>query len=440
MGLIYLPSDAQKLISNMNHNIASSQAIVSGLRSASKQLMSALSSGKLEGSVYRAGKSMFGQLVLPILEQAERALTHLKSDLSRFRTAVGVAGSELLHEDILNERLRMLQQEEQNIYNHMFRLGNLSMIHQDDPVLQRSLAYQQSQAQNWLNYTHSEVDKVREKLRKLYDFNGVVSGLFTDTADLLDISLAGANVVGSSVFGPDGTLSLSDTLENAGRKFELTKAVLIGIAGKKAADKYFGALKDATGKSRIKFEKGTNRVKWDKKYLVKEKSFSSKRKKLSSALDGYDLRNFKNLKGTAKSEMKSAFDVKSSVDFSGFKKGSSGLAKAGAAFKVAGWIGTGANAVESASKYKSAGYSNEQVAALTARNVAVETAASATGQTAGRIIGATFGAVGGPVGAAVGSVIGGVIGAAAGSWVGGIINDHFDKGVKPRKIGWSYPW
>ncbi|HHF7009600.1 TPA: hypothetical protein ACPQXA_001481 [Streptococcus mutans] len=69
--------------------------------------------------------------------------------------------------------------------------------------------------------------------------------------------------------------------------------------------------------------------------------------------------------------------------------------------------------------------------------------ASAVGSNVGRVAGAWVGQMIIPipgVGAAIGSVAGSILGGIIGSKVGDAVNAQMDKGVKPKKSGWSWPW
>lgn len=120
-----------------------------------------------------------------------------------------------------------------------------------------------------------------------------------------------------------------------------------------------------------------------------------------------------------------------------------GLEFAGKGLKVAGWIGTAIDAKTAALAYKDQGYSNEQIAVLTTRKVAVDTAVSTVGSAAGRVAGALAGQAVLPipgVGAAIGSVIGSIIGGMIGSMIGTAINEQLDKNIKPKQSGRSLAW
>ncbi|EMC50966.1 hypothetical protein SMU102_04345 [Streptococcus mutans S1B] len=116
---------------------------------------------------------------------------------------------------------------------------------------------------------------------------------------------------------------------------------------------------------------------------------------------------------------------------------------AGKGLKAAGWLGTAIDAKDAVQDYKKKGYSNEQTAALATRKVAVDMTASAVGSNVGRVAGAWVGQMIIPipgVGAAIGSVAGSILGGIIGSKVGDAVNAQLDKGVKPKKSGWSWPW
>ena len=116
---------------------------------------------------------------------------------------------------------------------------------------------------------------------------------------------------------------------------------------------------------------------------------------------------------------------------------------AGKGLKAAGWLGTAIDAKDAVQGYKKKGYSNEQTAALATRKVAVDMAATTVGSNVGRVAGAAVGQAIIPipgVGAAIGSVAGSIVGGMIGSKVGDAVNAQMDKGVKPKKSGWSWPW
>lgn len=206
--MIFVPSEAQDLISNMQANLRTSRMIVNDLRRHSNTLMRALRSGKLEGRGYKAGSGMFSQLVFPTLDNSDESLTAYDKDVNRFVGAVGQAGNEVLDEDKLDEELRLLRQDEQNIYRHMFHLGNLSMGHQNDPAMMANLNRASSEAQNMLNHTCARIEEVEKKRKRLRDFNSTVNGLFKASVEMFDIVMGGVFALGLAGFDKSGNLVL----------------------------------------------------------------------------------------------------------------------------------------------------------------------------------------------------------------------------------------
>ena len=74
-------------------------------------------------------------------------------------------------------------------------------------------------------------------------------------------------------------------------------------------------------------------------------------------------------------------------------------------------------------KYYRLEHSNEQTGLITARRTAVDVTATVIGQTAGRVAGAALGQALIPI-----------------PGVGSLANKELDKGIKPKKKGWSWPW
>jgi hypothetical protein len=291
--------------------------------------------------------------VLPTISKAAEALEQLKSKLSQYEGYAGAAGGELLDEDKLNRQLELLRAQQASLTSQINFYRMQSYIHPENSELNLMYANFQSQLSNYMSTIADDIQKVQDKLQRLHEFNSNVNGLFSDIQKGFDTIVASTKVLGGIAFNDNGSFSISKTIENSGYITDLITAGIIKNKGNKILTGI--KVKDEIGKGGMR----TGRVKWGKKYIIKGDGTASKTgKKLFSAIE-YDAANYKNVRASVKSELKSMVDVKDvAKGWTGVEKASR-IARVGKVFRVAGWIGTAVDAGSNINELKSKGFSNE---------------------------------------------------------------------------------
>ena len=84
MGLVYSSSESASLMSAIASNLATAKSTVSDLKSGSQRLITAVDGRTLSGAVYKAGKGLFSELVLPTISQVRTSIEGKQNDLVKY--------------------------------------------------------------------------------------------------------------------------------------------------------------------------------------------------------------------------------------------------------------------------------------------------------------------------------------------------------------------
>jgi hypothetical protein len=190
MGAIYDPKDADNLIQAMNSNISTGEQIVEKLLTASQYLISTLGSNQLSGKAYDAGKGLFEDVIIPIINKAKEALEDVKEDLSRFETQINDVknspyGRHILDEDVLKKQLDQYKTQ-QTVTNQM--IHNLTAISPSTVGgnnITEMYSGMESEYRGLLNIFEDDIHKTEDKLKLLSQVDSGTSSLFTKASDAL---------------------------------------------------------------------------------------------------------------------------------------------------------------------------------------------------------------------------------------------------------------
>ncbi|MFL0250141.1 T7SS effector LXG polymorphic toxin [Clostridium neuense] len=220
MGLIYSSSDSENLINGLSANVGTAKAALEDLVSASQSLTSSIGSGKaLDGSAFNAGKDLFSALIIPTIHRASAVFDDTKKHLSQYESAnEEVSGEGVLDEDKLNAKKRSTQAIKAETDNTASTLR--AMASAADAASLFSVASSLNEAaQSLENYSESlqqDLDKIEDKLRKLYKFNSAVNGLFNDDLNNFKLVVQTVAVLNETVVNvktgsytlPEGSVSI----------------------------------------------------------------------------------------------------------------------------------------------------------------------------------------------------------------------------------------
>ena len=477
MGLIYIPTDANLVETQLTSDLQMSRAFLNRLKMATKHLTTVVGGGKLDGKAYRKGLGLMQDCVLPTIKHATSAIDGITQDLAAFTSAKSYMPNEPLYEDKLVAQIAELnvQKSAQEALSAVYQHHILSLV--AGPIgVAIDLAISQftdakQQLDNWGNSVDEEIRKTQEKLDKLRQFNAQTTHLFQDSLSKLKLAMQGVAALNGSRINSDGSYRLAENkkspvvLKKIGK---LAKGVssgtiititVSGITYKlKASD--LAKLKDITAKQ--KAGKFTYRgVSYFSKKGIKLKDFRGGKKssfqtirnlskKLDKPLD--KLQNTKALKkvtakipsykhSTISRDLSNSKAVKSINKITGAGQTFKEAGKVARSFKIAGWVGTAVSVGSDYSELRTKGYSNAESTALTATHTAVSVAGASAGRAAGVYVGAIIGSIVPGAGTAVGAVVGGIIGSGLGGMFASKLNKQIDKSVKHNKkglFGWGW--
>lgn len=427
MGLVFSPYESQGLVSALRSNITTAETMINQLNQASKRLIDALNGHTLSGAAYTAGKGLFSEMVLPTISKASESLQQLKSKLNQYESYAGAAGGEFLDEDKLNQQLELLRAQQASLTSQINYYRMMSISCPENAELNMMYSNFQSQLSNYLSTTANDIQRVQDKLKRLHEFNSNVNSIFSHCLEEFDTIVASVSAIGGAILNNAGEWLNPVQGEFIGGEWRIdSKDIYSSVQYGRAILRKWKNNPNSFIRGTI-LSKGGARIEDLKIFGKSIAKNESKLGKIVSKLPSYQHSTINRDLGMMKENV------------TAFKS----MSKVGKAFKVAGWVGTVVDVGANVSELKSQGYSNEQTAVITTRRTAVDVTATVTGQTAGRVAGAALGQALIPipgVGGAIGAVVGGLAGATLGSWLGSLANKELDKGIKPKKKGWSWPW
>ena len=456
MATRYIVSESNALIAGLTTNLNQAEGIFEALKRATDTLSTALTNGELQGKTYESADHYFMNVLLPLMEKGKQIVDKAKEDLGKYQYENGKISH---YGDIDISQLRGIKRTKQN----QLRVAqNFQYTVKDTSVMTPALEQTCRVCRDVEEQMRKDIKKIDEKIQALDDFERNTNVLFQD-------GVATLTIFGNAIEG------LQDIKIAHNGEVTIPWSVQGNMEALKNIDKephdidWEQSYKDLSTMERFinpmqihafggKIKAGTKGIFG---FIQDNRAIKSLYQRDPSKLKGSILgkANFKDFKVSKlfKSDSKTAKYIDKNIvsKFPSFKNGglktnlseaqkglrwANTMGKVGTGLKVAGSIGTGLGALGSFSELKSKGFSNEQATAVTARRTAVGVASSKAGTVAGAHLGSLIGSILPGAVTAVGAVVGGFLGGIAGGFLGSLANKELDKGVKPKKKGWSWPW
>ena len=222
MGLIYIPTDANLVETQLTSDLQMSRAFLNRLKMATKHLTTVVGGGKLDGKAYRKGLGLMQDCVLPTIKHATSAIDGIAQDLAAFTSAKSYMPNEPLYEDKLVAQIAELnvQKSAQEALSAVYQHHILSLV--AGPIgVAIDLAISQftdakQQLDNWGNSVDEEIRKTQDKLDKLRQFNAQTSHLFQDSLSKLKLAMQGVAALNGSRINSDGSYRLAEEKKRKG--------------------------------------------------------------------------------------------------------------------------------------------------------------------------------------------------------------------------------
>lgn len=210
MGLIYIPSDAEVVEQQLQNNSRIGNELLSKLKRATQHLTTVVSSGQLQGKAYNRGLSLMSDCILPTIQKVNSATESIQQDLIRFSSARLEMPNEPLYEDKLNAKIAELERQKaaQEAMAAVYQSNILGLIASavtdgiDQAISQFTSA--QSQLESHGRSIEAEIERTKEKLAKLQNFNFQTNALFQNSVSDLKIAMQGIKLLNDTKVSPNG--------------------------------------------------------------------------------------------------------------------------------------------------------------------------------------------------------------------------------------------
>ena len=203
MGVKFSIADSESLIQAMKNNITLANEIGNRLKLGSDHLRSYLKSGSRElvGTAFDHGDDLFSQVILPAIDKVHLAIEDVKSELSSYEYAHGIATKATINgfadldefKKQLNLKKKQLKEVESQIQKNNEFLYQVQAVFTGDIDSLNSQNYALQQIKEQLEM---DIRDYQERISKLEWFVADVSRYFEDSLDVLKQAIYGAVQLG----------------------------------------------------------------------------------------------------------------------------------------------------------------------------------------------------------------------------------------------------
>lgn len=206
MGIKYSSSESSSLIEAMNSNIEIANEITDRLSSGSDHLISVLESGKLQGAAYTAGKNLFSEIIIPSIKKLQSAIDDIQTELTSYKSADAIISGfgELDLDDLKTQKetreKQLAEVKSQIRENEKFLslTGALITGKLGDHISKNNALHE-------LEYhLQMGIDELKDKIEKLEWFVLQVSQYFSDSLQVLSLTIQGATQLSKIIVDNNG--------------------------------------------------------------------------------------------------------------------------------------------------------------------------------------------------------------------------------------------
>lgn len=215
MGLIYSSSDSVQLIQGLKSNIERGKEIVKQLKSGSQKIVSAVDGKTLAGATYTAGKGLFADCVIPMINRTTSAFDKIEYELSKYQIVdAEISGEGYLDEDSLRRLIAAKQAMKTSVEVSAAVARTLARNNPVAGVLSFLLNVQNS-LRSMSNSLEADIQKLKKKLDTLDTFSSKTSRLFSNSSSDFKLAMQSVLVLNSTTVTVDGTYSFSNGIDNS---------------------------------------------------------------------------------------------------------------------------------------------------------------------------------------------------------------------------------
>lgn len=207
MGLIYSSDESAQLIQALTSNLASGKDVVDQLKSGSQKVVAAVDGQSLAGAAYTAGKGLFSELIIPTITRVTTAVDKIELELQNYQMADQEISSEgYLDEENLQQQIATKKMMKAAVDASALITKTTLRSNPVAAVLDSLLDFQKS-LNRMADTFQEDIEKLNEKLEKLYRFSSQTTSLFISSLNDLELAMQGVLVLNDTTVNSDGTYS-----------------------------------------------------------------------------------------------------------------------------------------------------------------------------------------------------------------------------------------
>lgn len=229
MGLKYVKTDGQLLISALNHNLEVANQITEDLKSGSRHLLSKLSGSNpsLSGKAYQSAGTLFQSIVNPALDKLKQATEGVRKDVKQFENDIKIFDEypdPIYDRDKLQQLLELKRLQKFTVESQMHYFNNLLLDSLASSAVE-NVVYEGRRLESIAHQYEKEIKEIEDKKKRLEYFASKTSSLFTSSLETFKNAMASVKALKNGHFNSDGNFTFSSQMDKSfyehfiGKKF-----------------------------------------------------------------------------------------------------------------------------------------------------------------------------------------------------------------------------
>lgn len=239
MGLKYTKADGESLVSALTANVSSAEEIINDLQEGVDHLLSVVGEpfnfSGLSGQAYQAARTLFQEVIVPILSELKSATETIKSESTTYQNSIKAFDrypDAVYDKDEFERLLEIKRQQKALTENHI----NIFMQALNTAVAKtatENLIFQGKGLESVVNHYEQEIRELEEKKQILEEVESQTSSLFEHSLQDFKQALQGAKALKQGSFDSKGNFTFNKNQDMSWYKKLTGKDVSDSLISKK---------------------------------------------------------------------------------------------------------------------------------------------------------------------------------------------------------------
>ncbi|MBC1622828.1 hypothetical protein HB925_10245 [Listeria welshimeri] len=192
----------------LSKNLASSKEVIIQLKIGSQKIIQAVDGHTLSGNAYTAGKGLFTDIILPLIEKVTTACDILEQELHEYKAADSILSNEkFLDEENLQKQIET-KKDMQNSIDRTTVVMSIMMKTSIVATLSDASSEHIKELNQMSDHLQQDIYELQKKLELLYEFDAQTKSLFKKSLVEMNIAMQGIVVLNNATINSDGTYQL----------------------------------------------------------------------------------------------------------------------------------------------------------------------------------------------------------------------------------------